>query len=325
MTHINYAFAKIDSALKVAIADSAVDLTNFQTLRNVKSKNPSIKTLISIGGWDYSTYFSDAAATVASREVFAQSCLDFIVMYGFDGVDLDWEYPVSGGMTGIHNRAEDKQNFAYLLQAIRAKFNAQSQKDGKTYTLTIAGGASRTYINNIEPTRVAGIVDYIFIMAYDLHGPWDAYADFNAPLYSPTETSPQYKISVSDAVNFYVAAGVSSSKLVLGMPFYGYRYTVTSSINNGLFSPFTSAKSISYDTIVSTYLSNASYQPYFHSVSRIPYLFGNGTFISYDNPASIAEKVKLAKSRNLAGVGAWELSQDKSNALLNSTYNAMNN
>ena len=325
LTHLNYAFAKIDpSTSKIALADPANDRKNFAAFRTLKQSNPQLKTLISIGGWDYSKYFSDIASTSARREKFAQSCLDFILEHGFDGVDLDWEYPVSGGIPGNTNRPQDKQNFTHLLRAIRSKLDAQAKKDGRTYYLTIAAGANSSYLAKIEPVAVANLVDYIFIMAYDMHGPWDRYADLNAPLYTPAESSPQYKGSVQDGISAYLQKGISAKKLVLGMPFYGYIYQGVSSQNNGLYSKYTSAKSISYDIVRKSYLSNSSYKQLRHSTAQVPYLYGKNTFITYEDPQSIAAKVALAKSRGLAGTGAWELSHDTSGALLNSAYNKLN-
>lgn len=90
--------------------------------------------MISIGGWDYSAYFSDIASTAARRTAFAESCLTFILEHGFDGVDLDWEYPVSGGAAGNTNRPQDKQNFTLLLKEIRRQLDSQSAVTGKLIT-----------------------------------------------------------------------------------------------------------------------------------------------------------------------------------------------
>lgn len=321
LTHIHYAFAKIDpSTGKIALPYPSSDKRNLQELVKLKQKAPHLKVLIAVGGWDYSGYFSDVAATATGREKFAQSCVDFIREYGLDGVDLDWEYPVSGGMSGNHNRPQDKQNFTLLLRALREKLNRQGAADNRTYLLTIAGAASTSYLNKIEPAAVASLVDHIFLMAYDLHGPWDAYSDLNAPLTTPAESSPQYKTSVTDAVNAYLRQGVPAGKLVLGMPFYGYRYSGVS--GNGLYSSYSSAASISYDTLRSSYLNNAAYTVVRHA-SGVPYLYGKGTFISYDDPTSIAAKVRFAKSKSLAGAGAWALHHDAGGVLLDSAYRAL--
>lgn len=319
LTHLNYAFAKIDpDTHRIALADPENDKRNFAAIRKLKEKNPQLKALISVGGWDYSTYFSDAAASAASRETFAQSCVDFILEHGLDGVDLDWEYPVSGGMGNNTNRPEDKQNFTKLLRAIRQKLDAQGKKDGRRYYLTVAGAANTSYLSKIEPQSVASLVDYIFVMAYDIHGPWDSYADLNAPLYQPGENSPQYKNSVYDGVKAYLDKGVSAQKLVLGMPFYGYIYQGVDSWNNGLYSAYSSAKSISYDTVMASYLNQAGYQAFWHDTAQVPYLYGKNTFITYEDKTSISAKASLARRLGLAGVGAWELSFDSTGTLLKS-------
>ncbi len=322
LTHLHYAFAKIEKG-KIVLADPANDRKNLAAIRALKKKHRHLKAMISVGGWDYSGNFSDAAATAAARETFADSAVAFIVEHGLDGVDLDWEYPVSGGKAGNGNRPADKQNFTLLLQTLRRRLDEQGRRDGRQYYLSIAGAANTSYLSKIEPAKVAGAVDYIFVMAYDMHGPWDKYADLNAPLYRPGESSPQYKNSVSDAVSAWRNAGAAASKLVLGMPFYGYVYQGVSAQNNGLYSAFTSAKSISYDALRSGYLSGSAYTRLRHAAAQVPYLYGGGVFVSYEDEASIAAKAAFARAQGLGGVGAWELSHDTSGALLASAYKTL--
>jgi chitinase len=114
LTNINYAFANIGKDLKITMGDPDKDPSNFKLLNDLKKKNPELKTLISVGGWSWSGKFSDAALTEASRTAFAQSCVAFMKKYGFDGVDIDWEYPVSGGLAGNSNCSADKHNFTLL-------------------------------------------------------------------------------------------------------------------------------------------------------------------------------------------------------------------
>ena len=324
LSQINYAFAKIDkNTYKITLADPATDKKNFAALRTLKNAYPDLRILISVGGWDYSDQFSITASTKENREVFAQSCADFISEHRLDGIDLDWEYPVSGGLSGNGNRPEDKENFTLLLAAVREKLDALEKKDGRKYDLTIAGAASRDYLKKIEPGKVAALVDHIFIMAYDMHGPWDDYADLNAPLYMPKEDSPQYKNSVYDGIQSYLESGVPADKLVMGIPLYGYIYTGVSGQNNGLYSAWQSAKAITYTAIAENYLSNAAYAKLYHAQAKVPYLYGNNTFISYDDAASVAKKAELANELGLAGVGFWELSQDSKEVLIESAYNTL--
>ena len=116
LTHINYAFANVNEELKITLGDSYIDPSNIKKLNELKKINPNLKILISVGGWSWSDKFSDAALTDKSRTIFANSCVDFIKKYGFDGIDIDWEFPVSGGPPTNKYRKEDKQILPFYLK-----------------------------------------------------------------------------------------------------------------------------------------------------------------------------------------------------------------
>lgn len=323
LTHINYAFASIGSDLKIAVGYPDVDISNFNKLKELKKSYPNLKTIISVGGWSWSERFSDVALTDASRTVFANSCVNFIVQNGFDGVDIDWEYPVGGGMSTNKNRPEDKTNFTLLMQKLREKLDARGVIDGKHYILTFAGASSYNYLNNTEISKLCKYVDYANIMTYDIHGTWDSYTDYNAPLYPNTDTSPQYKWSVDQSINAWLKAGFPKDKMVMGVPFYGYVYNAVADINDGLYQRYSGGASISYETIANYYLKNPAYSRYFHAGSMVPWLFNGSTFISYDDEQSIGLKAGYIKSKGLGGGMIWELSQDPNGVLLRSLYNGL--
>lgn len=320
LTVVNYAFANIGTDLKIALGDPSIDPTNFTQLNELKKTYPTLKTLISIGGWEGSGRFSDAALTDASRTAFADSVVAFIKQYGFNGVDIDWEYPVSGGLSTNIKRPEDKTNFTLLLQKLREKLNAQQALDGKQYLLTIAGGAGSAYTANTELSKIGSIIDYANLMTYDIHGSWDTYTDLSAPLYTPTESTPQYKWSADASVKAWTAAGFPAAKIVLGVPFYGYIYSGVTNSNHGLYQTFTSAASIPYDKILSTYLPNTGFVKSIHPDALVPWLFNGSVFISYDDEGSLAAKANYIKQDNLAGAAVWELSQNRNGILLNALY-----
>nr|WP_325179424.1 glycosyl hydrolase family 18 protein [uncultured Oscillibacter sp.] len=322
-TQINYAFAKIESG-RAALGDPARDGKNLQELVALRRRNPNLKLVLSLGGWDDSAGFSDAAASAESRKLFARSCVDLLLAHDLDGVDLDWEYPVSGGAPGVVHRPQDKENFTLLLRELRQALDRQGRRDGKQYILSIAGAVNGGYLNSIEPQAVAETVDHIFLMAYDLHGPWDASADFNAPLYAPSDGPPRYRASVDDGISAWLGRGVPAEKLVLGMPLYGYIYQGVSSRNSGLYQPYENAKSVSWDKVKSMYLNRPAYRQLRHQEAKVPYLYGNRSFLSYDDPTSIAAKAELARRRGLGGVGFWELSQDQSGDLIQSAWAVWN-
>src|SRR5262249_35908356 len=97
VTHINYAFANLQPDGQVVRGDPGADAANFPQLQALKSQYPGLKPLISVGGWTWSNHFSDVFANATTRQTFCTSLLNFVNQYGFDGADLDWEFPGSPG------------------------------------------------------------------------------------------------------------------------------------------------------------------------------------------------------------------------------------
>nr|WP_263326359.1 glycosyl hydrolase family 18 protein [Neobacillus sp. Marseille-Q6967] len=336
LTHLNYAFAKISADGKIEVGDAWADIEkpfpgdaadqpykgNFYQLTKLKQQYPHLKTLISVGGRTWSEKFSDVALTEQSRTIFAESCLQFILQYGFDGIDLDWEYPVGGGESDNINRPEDKQNFTLLLMKIRETLDAQTAKDGKEYLLTIAGGASKGYAANTELNLLHPYVDYVQLMTYDIHGSWDTLTGMNAPMYRDPESRFYSEWSVQDAVQTYLNNGVPGNKIVMGIPFYGRVYNQVSNVNLGLYQPFYGGgSSLSYAKIVADYLNKNGYVRYWEQDSKVPWLFNGSQFISYDDQESIGYKTSYIKLMGLGGAMMWELSQDPNKELVSKIYN----
>jgi hypothetical protein len=206
---------------------------------------------------------------------------------------------------------------------MREKLNAQELKDNKKYLLTIAAGASNYYIENTEVHKFQKYLDYVNLMTYDIHGPWDTYSDFNSPLYNNDDESYQYKISIDSSVKAWLNAGLPADKLVVGVPFYGYSYTVSKNANDGLYQKHTNGKALSCDTIRKEYLSNPQYTKYFHDESLVPWLYNGKTFISYEDSQSVALKAEYIREQNLGGAMIWELSQDSEGELVNALYEGL--
>ena len=336
LSHLNYAFANISADGKIALGDSWVDVEkpfpgdradqpykgNFYQLTKLKEQYPHLKTLISVGGWTWSERFSDVALTEQSRTIFADSLLEFILKYGFDGVDLDWEYPVGGGEADNINRPEDKQNYTLLLQKIRETFDAQSTKDGKKYLLTIASGAGKWHVDNMELNLIQQYVDYIQLMTYDIHGSWEPLTGLNAPLYRDPDSGFNFEWSVQDAVQTYINNGVPANKIVMGVPFYGRVYNQVNNMNSGLYQSFTGGGSAkSYAELEANYINKNGFIRYWEPNSKVPWLFNGSQFISYDDVESMGYKTSFIKLMGLGGAMMWELSQDPNKVLLSKIYN----
>jgi len=184
LTHIFYAFAKIGNDGRVVLFNRCVDIGacdsartgaaggNFAEIAQLKARNPHLKLAISIGGWTDSGKFSDAALTDSSRRLFTESALDLFIRQRpglFDGIDVDWEFPVEGGMEGNVERPVDKANFTLLLSELRRQLDAQGAIDHRHYELTIAASARPQEIANVEIARIEPLLDFINVMTYDYH------------------------------------------------------------------------------------------------------------------------------------------------------------
>ncbi|WP_018752465.1 glycosyl hydrolase family 18 protein [Paenibacillus sanguinis] len=302
---------------------------NIHQLNKLKQANPHLKTIISVGGWTWSNRFSDVAASQVTRETFANSAVDFLRKFNFDGVDLDWEYPVSGGLPGNSYRAEDKQNYTKLLQEIRTKLDAAGAADGKHYLLTIASGASPAFVNNTELGNIASIVDWINIMTYDFNGGWQQMTAHNAPLYFDPAAEAAGVPSASTfngdvAVQGHLNAGVPASKLVLGVPFYGRGWDGVTG-GDGQYQGASGASSsgtwepgvFDFSDLEANYINKNGYTRYWNDTAKVPYLHNpsSGRFITYDDTQSIGFKTDYIKNRGLAGAMFWELSSDRNKTL----------
>ena len=117
-------------------------------------------------------------------------------------------------------------------------------------------------------------------------------------------------------IRLWTGRGFPKNKILMGIPFYGIRFTGVKKANDGLYQTFSSGGSIPYDKIASTYLGDPAYARFTHPDARVPWLFNGSTFISYDDPRSIAEKAGYINNAGLGGAAVWELSQNADGALL---------
>lgn len=341
LTHINYAFAKIvdgecalfdsyaaiDKAYPGDKPDAGVLRGNFNQLIQLRKKHPHLKTLISVGGWTLSGPFSDVALTEESRTKFAKSCVAFIKKYGFDGVDIDWEYPGGGGMKPNTYRKEDKPNYTLLLAELRKRLDQAGKADKRNYLLTIAAPAGPRNIANLEIDKIHPHLDWLNLMTYDFHVSWDASAHFNAPLYAikndPAQDEVSKKLNVDAAVRTYLAAGVPPEKVVVGVSFSGRGWAGVGKESNGLFQAKKSIPKGTWEEGIFDYKDLAKnyidkFQRHWHDEAKVPWLYDQkfGLMISYDDPESLKIKAQYVRDKKLGGVMCWELSADDAKSTL---------
>ncbi|WP_313466056.1 glycoside hydrolase family 18 protein [Stenotrophomonas sp.] len=329
LTHLFYAFSTLEAGRCTVGAEAPA---NFAALAELKKAHPHLRTLISIGGWGAGG-FSDAALTEASRKRLVDSCmaLFFDTHAGsFDGVDIDREFPVSGGPQELAHRPQDRANMTKLAQAFRVALDARGRKRGQPMLLTAALAAGRLQTDgpydpaaSYDLPALAKVFDFINLMSYDMGTGFSAVSTFNAPLHEvPADPlAPELRRwnNVAGAVQYYRGHGVPADKLVLGVPFYGRGFKVTGDAPDGLYQAYSApADAGDWRVIKSRYLDQPGWTKHWQPQAQSPWLYNAAEkiFISYEDPRSIGLRAQFAREQGLAGVFMWELTGDDEQASL---------
>lgn len=310
-THHIYAFIGLNPDGTIRVLDEWNDVTNggFARYINLKQQNPGAKILVAIGGWNEgSTTYSSVVNSPSLRANFVNNIVSFTTQYGFDGFDIDWEYP---GYRG--GSITDRAAFVELLKDLRPKF------DQRGLLLTAAVAASSSYHTTAyDVPKLSLYLDFINVMTYDFHGSYDGVTGQNSPLY-PSASESTDQLSVHGAIQGWIQSGADPQKLVLGIGLYGRTFTLANPNVNGVGAPTVgpgNSGPYTYEAGMLTYLEicekiNAGgWTTVWDNVQMNPFSYKGNQWIGYDNIASIAEKVGYAITHNLGGVMVWSVESD---------------
>ncbi|KAI0802924.1 glycoside hydrolase superfamily [Xylaria sp. FL0064] len=325
LTHVLYAFANVrPESGEVYLTDPWADTdihwegdswndvgTNLygclKQLNLLKRRNRQLKILLSVGGWTYSSNFRQPASTPAGRETFARSCVELVRNLGFDGIDIDWEYPQS---------REEAADYVALLAAVRAALDAYSASlpggtKGHHFELTVASPAGAQNYERLDLAGMDAYLDFWNLMAYDYAGSWDSTAGHQANLRHSASNPSATPFSTENAIAAYVARGAPRHKIVLGMPLYGRAFTNTDG-------PGTSYSGVGEGT----------WENGVHDYKKLPlpgceeridedagatycYHPGTRTMVTYDTAPMARRKAQFIAEKGLGGAMWWESSADK--------------
>ncbi|WP_325894676.1 glycosyl hydrolase family 18 protein [Grimontia sp. NTOU-MAR1] len=278
-----------------------------------------VQVMASIGGWSMSKHFPEMAADPVKKERFLQD-IDKLVALGFHGIDIDWEYPGSGGMNFTGTDA-DYANFEQLMDDIRERI-------GPDRLLTAAFKAVPAALEGYDWARLQRSMDYFNMMTYDLNGGWSNVAGHNSPLYPYPEEEFE-GLNLDTLKNWMVnVKGINPKQINFGAAFYGRGVQTTEAeaylgaptdkrnVNFSVDGPSVSAVDLTNWKAFEgqpnyNYLTKQSgWAHKWDANAEVPYAVKGKYFLSYDDPDSIRKKAEYIVNNELGGIIVWQVHGD---------------
>ncbi|XP_042877192.1 endochitinase-like [Penaeus japonicus] len=319
-THVIYAFGGLSDTTweyKVLNPVLEIDGKGYERFVALKDKYPGVKVIIAVGGWGEGGWkYSHMASQPDRRAIFINSVVQLLKDYGFDGLDMDWEYPGAperGGMVA------DKENFRLLMEELRQAFDAENQG----WDLSIAVPIYRSKLEDgYDVPALCSVVDAVNLMAYDLRAHWDGFADVHSLLYRrPNLDYGEYRDrNANGGVLLWEEFGCPRNKLVLGTAFYGRTFTLrdpsktdlhSSVVGAGNPGPYTGAHgSMIYLEICKLLVEDPEWVRGWDDVGLVPYMYSHDQWVGYEDSASLQIKMDYIRDMGLLGAMTWAIDQD---------------
>ncbi|KAI7201665.1 glycoside hydrolase family 18 protein [Hortaea werneckii] len=321
LTHVNYAFAYIDpDSYEVVTMETSTPGSLFDDTTILKQIKPDLEVWVSIGDWTFSDdntatqpVFGEIAGSSIKRQQFANNLVHFMSQHGFDGVDLDWEYP---GAPDRGGREQDTDNYVSLLKTLREVFD----KSGGKYGITFTAPSSFWYLRWFNLPGMMKYADWMNFMTYDLHGTWDASNPIGSIVQGHTSLT-----EIKLATELLWRNHISRGKVVLGFGFYGRSFTLADASCSKPGCPFSGASNPGPCTATAGYLGFYEIQEVLKNGAKqihdedaaVNYLvFDSNQWISYDDKVTFKQKVDWANEVGLGGSLIWasDLDDDRYSA-----------
>ncbi|PKY00152.1 chitinase [Aspergillus campestris IBT 28561] len=313
-THINFAFALINpKTFHIAPMTEQTD-TMYKSVTQLKTRQRDLKVWIAIGGWAMNdpgptrTTFSDLAASIEHQDIFFESLVTFLVNNNFDGVDLDWEYPVADDRGG---KPEDYKNMVTLMKRLRERLN----QTGRHYGISITLPASYWYLRGFDLTNIEPHIDWFNVMTYDIHGLWDR----NVTSIGSYALAHTNLTEINMGLELLWRNNVNPARVVMGLGFYGRSYTMADSGCMASGCPFkdparpgrcTGQEGILAGYEINDIIKKGGKVTYDKEAAVKIVTWDNDQWVSWDDAESLKVKLDFANKRCLGGTMVWAVDLD---------------
>ncbi|KAK1145844.1 hypothetical protein N8T08_003790 [Aspergillus melleus] len=313
-THLNYAFATINPDTFEVGPVSKAEGALMKRLTALKRAQTSLRVNIAIGGWTFNdvgptaTTFSDIARSEANQKRFFKSLISFMATYGFDGVDIDWEYPAADDRSG---RPEDFANFSKFMANLKAALKSTGGRNELSLTIP----TSYWYLQHFDIKNLAKHVDYFNYMSYDLHGKWDKESKWTEAFLDAHSNLTE----IRNVMDLLWRNSISSDKVVLGLPFYGRVFTMANENCKKPGCKFASAGNpgkcskeagVLMNSELDDIRTDKKIQPTLDKEAAVQVLTWGNQWVTYDDEKTLKSRLEFARTTCLGGVMVWAVSHD---------------
>ncbi|XP_050410558.1 chitotriosidase-1 isoform X2 [Patella vulgata] len=321
-THIIYAFVDISpngrDLLKFNWNDDGPNGLYDRTI-SLKSKNPQLKVLLAVGGWQIgSKPFIPMITNESNRKHWVKNVVRYLRKYSFDGFDMDWEFPATRGSS-----PQDKYRFTTLMKELYEAFRIEAEETGnEKLILTLATASGTYYISqSYEPEEIIKYLDFMLLMTYNYHGQWEKQTGHHAGLWKHRDDPPGEKSELHQewSIDYWLDKGIPEHKLIVGIPTYGMSFTLADPNEHGVFAPANGGgrmgKYTSEGGILSYYevcenINRHGWKTEWIDDQGVPYAYGGDQWVGYENLESIKLKAENIIRRDVAGAFVWSVEMD---------------
>ncbi|XP_025092710.1 acidic mammalian chitinase-like [Pomacea canaliculata] len=299
--------------------NDAVPAGLYQRTIELKEKNPALKVLLAVGGWQIgSKPFLPMISDEDNMRMWIKNVVSYLRKYGFDGFDMDWEFPATRGSS-----PEDKYRYTRLMKGLYEEFAEEAEETGREKLILTMATAAGTYFidQSYEPRKLIHYMDYMLLMTYNYHGQWEKRTGHHTGLWRHRNDAPgeQSELHVEWSIDYWLSQGIPKEKLIVGLATYGMSYTLANpevhgvhapAIGGGRMGPFTKETGIlSYYEICHN-IQNNGWKTGWIEDQGVPYAYGGDQWVGFDNIDSIKMKADLIMKRDLAGAFVWSVEMD---------------